>query len=264
VFGPTAVRRWLNALSSPPGSEAFADGGFYVMRNSRDHVFVDCGPLGLAGRGGHGHNDLTSFEAVLDGIHLVSDCGAYVYTASMTERNNFRSTAYHNVAMIDGEEINRFQRPDYLWTLHNDARHIVGEITFNHAGDRICVGHTGYERLNDPVTVWRTFQLDHGTHTLKVSDVFEGNGEHLVEVALHMAPGVGAWCDSDFVILKSDERKFRVSWPLLGDWYVSIEDARVSPTYGVVVATKRIVWRRSGSLRPLDITIAPYDKLAAL
>src|SRR5947207_2339762 len=56
-------------------STAFADGGFYVMRNRRDHVFIDCGPIGTGGLGGHGHNDCLSFEAVLDGVHLVSDCG---------------------------------------------------------------------------------------------------------------------------------------------------------------------------------------------
>jgi len=62
-------------------SKAFPAGGFYIMRNDRDHILIDCGPVGLAGRGGHGHNDCLSFEAVLDGIHLVSDCGAYLYTA---------------------------------------------------------------------------------------------------------------------------------------------------------------------------------------
>ena len=92
----------------PIASAAFPEGGFYVMRNDRDHVFIDCGPVGLAGRGGHGHNDCLSFEAVLDGVHLVSDCGAYVYTASAEERNRFRSTAYHNTPQVDGEEINRF------------------------------------------------------------------------------------------------------------------------------------------------------------
>ena len=74
----------------------FGDGGFFVMRNAVDHVFVDCGRIGLADRGGHGHNDCLSFEAVLDGVHLVTDCGSFVYTRSFEERNRFRSTASHN------------------------------------------------------------------------------------------------------------------------------------------------------------------------
>jgi hypothetical protein len=122
LLGPVAAAS-LPASDTPPrppGSSAFADGGFYVMRNATDHVFVDCGPVGLAGRGGHGHNDCLAFEAALDGVLLVSDCGLFVYSASFAERNNFRSTAYHNTPSIDGQEINRID-PKLLWMLANDA-----------------------------------------------------------------------------------------------------------------------------------------------
>ena len=75
---------------------------------TRAHVFVDCGEVGMHGRGGHGHNDILSFELWLDGMNLVTDCGAYLYTASREWRNRFRSTAFHNVVQVDGEELNRF------------------------------------------------------------------------------------------------------------------------------------------------------------
>ncbi|MGI9302868.1 MAG: heparinase II/III family protein, partial [Gammaproteobacteria bacterium] len=48
-----------------PESQAFTEGGFYIASNDVDHVFIDCGPVGLGGRGGHGHNDCLSFEAIL-------------------------------------------------------------------------------------------------------------------------------------------------------------------------------------------------------
>src|SRR5207237_10247168 len=101
-----------------PGSQAFPDGGVVVLRSERDHVFVDCGTVGLAGRGGHGHNDCLSFEAVLDGVPLVTDCGSYVYTASPEWRNRFRSTAFHNTPRIDGAEQNRIP-VDSLWMLRD-------------------------------------------------------------------------------------------------------------------------------------------------
>ncbi len=128
-------------------SAAFPEGGFYVMRNARDHVFIDCGPVGQAGRGGHGHNDCLSFEAVLDGVRLVSDCGAYVYTASAQERNSFRSTAYHNTPQIDGQEINRFVSWDHLWTLHNDAHPRVTRWEAGPERDVFMGTHSGYHRL---------------------------------------------------------------------------------------------------------------------
>ena len=101
----TIVSECGTAASVP--SAAFPDGGAFVMRNDRDHVYIDCGPVGQGGRGGHGHNDCLSFEALIDGCHLIADCGAYLYTASVEERNNFRSTAYHNTPQIDRAELNR-------------------------------------------------------------------------------------------------------------------------------------------------------------
>ena len=99
---------------------AFQSGGAYVLAVGDDHVFVDCGPVGLAGRGGHGHNDCLSVDAVLAGTHLLADSGSFVYTASPKWRDRFRSTAFHNTPLIDGEEQNRFVAGS-LWLLHDDA-----------------------------------------------------------------------------------------------------------------------------------------------
>ena len=76
------------------------------------HVVVDCGEVGMHGRGGHGHNDILGFELWLDGMNVVTDCGAYLYTASREWRNRFRSTAFHNIVQVDDEELNRFLVPD--------------------------------------------------------------------------------------------------------------------------------------------------------
>src|SRR6185295_6240597 len=95
-----------------PRSAAFPGGGFYVLRTPHAHVFVDCGEVGFGGRGGHGHNDILGFELYLNGFNVVTDCGAYLYTASREWRNRFRSTAFHNTVQVDGEELNRFISPD--------------------------------------------------------------------------------------------------------------------------------------------------------
>ena len=108
--GPTAEVAWVRgneeasalAGTAPPETTAFVPAGFYVLRSGGDHLFVDSGPVGLAGRGGHGHNDALSFELALDGIALVTDSGSYVYTADAVARNAFRSTAYHSTPQVDG------------------------------------------------------------------------------------------------------------------------------------------------------------------
>lgn len=261
ALGPLAVRGWLDALPPPPTSQAFAEGGFYIMRGDRDHVFIDCGPLGLAGRGGHGHNDCLAFEMVLDGVPLVSDCGSYLYTASYEERNRFRSTSYHNTPQIDGEEINRFIRPDYLWNLHYDAIPRVVEWRVEKHQTLFVGEHQGYCRLASPVIPRRTIFLDSEVHALFVRDEFLGEGLHDVTIPLHLAPGVEVSELKDHeLILSSEKRRFRLWWPVESGYTLRVEDARISKSYGVTHSSKRLVWLRASSLlTTFNLFIAPVE-----
>jgi uncharacterized heparinase superfamily protein len=242
-------------------STAFTHGGCYVMRNARDHVFIDCGPVGQGGRGGHGHNDCLSFEAMIDGCHLISDCGAYLYTASVVERNHYRSTAYHNTPQVDGEELNRFVRPDFLWTLHDDATPLVKTWQPGSRHDVFVGAHTGYDRLQTPVRPLRTIQLEHEEHRLLIRDELEGTGNHLVTVPLHLAPGVEAWSDRmGAVTLRQGDRRFVLEWSPAQDWTFEIGAGRVSPSYGVTKTSVRLLWRRSGQLpTTLTVSIVPVS-----
>lgn len=244
------------------GSASFPEGGFYVMRNARDHVFIDCGPVGQAGRGGHGHNDCLSFEAVLDGVQLVSDCGAYVYTADAVARNQFRSTAYHNTPQIDGEELNRFVRWDFLWSLHADAVPHPREWTTGLERDTFVGSHSGYRRLAGPINPVRRITLDHRHHALTVQDRIEGAGAHTVTIPLHLAPGVQARSDAPGeVTLTKDGREFLLVWSSPDPWQFGVSEARISPSYGVLVPAVRLLWRRSGHLPAmLTLSLGPREQ----
>lgn len=266
VFAPSEEAYWTfsdRTLAASPsqvhGSQAFTDGGVYVMRNDRDHVFIDCGPLGLAGRGGHGHNDLLSFEAMLDGELLVVDCGSYLYSASFVERNRFRSTQVHNTPQIDGEEINRYIHPDYLWNLHNDAEHEVREWRPAQTNDRIVMSHSGYMRLASPVRPVRLIELDHRAHELLVRDEFVGEGSHEIRVPLQLAPGVDVAIQAPgSVRITKGQRAFDLRWTDSAQWQLQLVEGRVSPRYGIALAAVRLEWLRSGDLRShLEIRIRP-------
>jgi uncharacterized heparinase superfamily protein len=253
-----------SAGNIPIGSAAFPDGGIFVMRNDRDHVCVDCGPVGLAGRGGHGHNDCLSFEAVLDGTHLVSDCGAYVYTASAEDRNRFRSTASHNTPQIDREEINRFIGWDHLWTLHNDAAPEVRQWAPGPESDLFVGSHTGYQRLGDQICPVRTIVLDHHRHALSVIDECEGRGTHAVSIPLHLASGVTARLKGpEEIVLTAGAREFLIEWSSASEWKIEIGRGRVSHSYGVVVPTVRLVWHHSGPL-PVTLTMRIMPRRVAV
>ena len=259
LLGPEAAARLPRSRTAPkpPGSTAFRDGGFFVMRNATDHVFVDCGRVGLADRGGHGHNDCLSFEAALDGVHLVTDCGSFVYTRSFAERNLFRSTAFHNTPKVDGQEQNRID-PQLLWQLRYDARPELRAFETGALRDLFRGSHAGYRKLASPVTTVREIVLEHASHALTVRDTFEGAGRHRVEVPLHLAPGVGAsLLEPGRLELRAGARVFRLEWEASEDWALEIGRGRVSPSYGVAVDSVRLVFEREGELLPLTVRIAP-------
>jgi hypothetical protein len=248
-FGSGISDHFAKDVTPQVFSRAFPDGGFYILANADNHIFIDCGPVGLAGRGGHGHNDALSFEAWLGGASLIVDPGSYCYTASFDERNAFRATASHNTPQIDGEEINRLFSPNNLWNIHDDARCecLSFETSANVA---TFIGlHHGYERLLDPVTVVRTLQFDHASGSLTIYDEIQGRDNHEILLPLHLAANVTAGdLTTSSVVLTSDTRRFVVDWNGDDHWTCGIEPARVSPSYGVAYPTQRLVWKRKGPL----------------
>ena len=250
-FGEAAVTSCREASIPKPASKGFAQGGFYIMQNERDHVIIDCGPVGLAGRGGHGHNDCLSFEAVLDRVKLITDCGAYVYTASYKDRNLFRSTAYHNTPQIDGQEINRFISPGHLWSLRYDAVPEVRKWEAGPGGDIFCGVHAGYRRLPEPLTPVRTIRLDHRRHVLSVKDEFQGSGRHSIRIPLHFAHGVRARSlEDDLIELQAQDRRFMLKWEDPQRWKLHISEGRVSPSYGRLTTAVRLCWEYEGEPGP--------------
>ncbi|NDD29334.1 MAG: hypothetical protein EB084_13815 [Proteobacteria bacterium] len=251
VLGPRA--RQASPSAPLPSSSAFPTGGVYIMRNARDHVLIDASPVGMAGRGGHGHNDCLAFDAMLDGVHLISDRGTFVYTASALERNRFRSTASHNTPQVDGAEINRLDEAA-LWTLGRDAEPHIDVWSTSEARDVFEGRHTGYHRLPSPVTPVRRITLEHATHTLMVEDRFEGSGPHRVDVHLYLAPGVPVESLGDRAVRLA--RRFVARFE--GDgWRLHIAPTRVSPSYGTARDSYLLHLTHEGELAALRITIRP-------
>jgi len=250
-------------------SRAFPGGGFYVLRSRRAHVIVDCGEVGMQGRGGHGHNDILSFELWLDGTNVVTDCGAYVYTASPEWRNRFRSTAFHNVVQVGDEELNRFLIPGNLWQLRDDARprDVVWE-----RGDRVDYfrgSHSGYLRLDPPVSVTREIALVKDGPEVLVRDSLEGTGSHELTWRFHLDPAVSPAIAGRDVRLSAGGRDAwlqPVSTPL--GTTMTIEDGWSSSSYGVRTGIRVVVMRGRVALPQVvsfrfGLVRMPLDRLQA-
>jgi uncharacterized heparinase superfamily protein len=261
-FGPEACR-WLEARGStraPAESVAFRDGGVFVMRGPGDHVFIDCGPIGLGGRGGHGHNDCLSFDAMLDNVQLVTDCGAYLYTASYEERNRFRGTVSHNTPMIGNHEINRFAPLD-IWILKDDAKPELRRWAVHGDFVEFEGSHAGYERLTPSVRPVRRIVLDPLAHRLLIRDRFETSvdARFAVAIPMHLAEGVTVSAPSDrSVILTAGAARFRLTFEGMPSWRLAIDDGRIAPSYGIARKIVRLSWHATvGRDSHLTVTITP-------
>lgn len=253
-YGPDAVRRCIG-LRTIVTSRAFPDAGVYVMRDDRSHVFIDCGPVGLAGRGGHGHNDLLSFEAHLAGHPVVTEGGCFVYTADFESRNRDRATMSHNTPIVGGREINRFQGPEFLWTLHNDARHEFVHFSVD-AGRGCFIGaHDGFRDVGVK-RMERAITLEFESSTLNVRDRFEGDGQDVL-IPLHLAHGLAVELVAPgLATLRGESQSFVLEWAPATIAMTS-SPARESVSYGVSRPIVRVEWRPERGVASMDWSIRP-------
>ena len=246
ISGREALTRFAQLPRTAPlhESKPFPSGGFFVLRGAQTHLIIDCGEVGMRGRGGHGHNDILSYELFLNGANVVTDCGAYLYTASREWRNRFRSTAFHNTVQVDEEELNRFLGPDQLWQLHYDARPVEPRLQ---SGERVAFfrgGHSGYTRLPAAVLHTRAFFVDKQQPRVLLSDCLNGSGDHQLVWRFHLDPAVTPVIEgSDVRLLSNRGEVWLLPDPIAETLSMSIEEGWVSPSYGIKVPAPVIVWQ---------------------
>jgi hypothetical protein len=134
----------------------------------------------------------------------------------------------------------------------------VKDVSFSAREDRAVVSQTGYQRLASPVTPVRTVTLRHDIHRLRILDEFEGEGDHLVEIPLHLAPGVEIRdANPARLVLMVKGKAFAVTWSSASDWTLDGLAGRVTPSYGVTEPSSILRGRRQGTLAPLAVELMP-------
>ena len=245
LLGPTGHADFVTALGrgEPAALESrgFPDSGFYILRHGSDYMLIGAGGNGQEGRGGHAHNGLFSFDLFAGDRSLIIDPGTYCYTPDFAARNLFRSTAYHNTLMVDGQEINPIHY-DQTFSLPDVARPKVIEWESNEDRDLLVVEHYGYCRLSPPVTHRRTFGFDKHRGQWAVEDELLGEGSHAWTLPFHYAPLIVTVPERTktrvvAVVPNSDgwglELRVTVMAPPETELCAHLEDGWVSPSYGV-------------------------------
>jgi uncharacterized heparinase superfamily protein len=182
-------------------SRAFSRGGFYVMRAPDIVMTIDAGEVGMRGIGGHGHNDVLSFDLWAAGAPILVDSGTFTYTADPAARQLLRSTAAHNALRVDGEETSRLGGDRWLWLIENDAHPRNVQWQSDAERDVFVGSHDGYRRLAQPVDHTRQISFNKQKTVWRIEDTISGGGEHLLELFFH--PGVPMEIADDAVRLRA-------------------------------------------------------------
>lgn len=170
-------------------SKAFPKGGFYIMRHDNLYMVVDCVPTDPKAPSGHKHNSRLSFELFAYDKSFIIDPGTYIYTADKEMRNLFRSTRYHNTAVVDGKEQNSFDE-DELFSMNPDAAVKVNRWITTENYDLLDAEHNGYARLKAPVIHRRQIYFNKDDKYWIIKDMLTGEDghKHRFDLYFHFAP----------------------------------------------------------------------------
>ena len=222
-------------ISTSLSSKCFPDAGLYIMRKNDNYLIFNAtgkGQYPELPSGTHTHSDLLSFELFINGRTFLVDPGSYVYTADAEQRMLFRSTKMHNTLTIDGESQNLIRKEE-LWDF---ARNAIPEILnweSNETLDVVVGKHSGYLRLNEPVTHSRSITFNKQSPSWLITDELEGKGIHFFEWFFHFDFGI------DFKIVGNaaftdceDENNLMISFTGYKNIKLRKEKSFVSKAYG--------------------------------
>ncbi|MFL6229573.1 MAG: alginate lyase family protein [Pyrinomonadaceae bacterium] len=171
-------------------SRAFADGGYYVMRDgwARDSNFmlIDGGAHGASSLNyAHAHADALSFDLAAGGRTLLVDPGTYTYTGSGEWRDHFRTSQAHNTLSIDGASSSVPAGPFRWWHVADARTH----AWHTHPRfDYFAGTHDGYARLDGHESYERAVLFLKQDYWI-VRDRVRATGSHRYELNFHFVPG---------------------------------------------------------------------------
>jgi hypothetical protein len=250
ILGEQGVRDYVSlADAEPASSQAFPDGGTYVLRDQDLYLLFNASGAGVNGRGSHGHNDALSIEVSACGTAFIVDPGTCVYTADLKARHLFRSTAYHSTVEIDGVEQNTTgqQTP---FVIGDEARPRALNWKTEPEHDLAVAEHRGYTRLPEPVTHRRTIEFPKAQRCWMIQDELTGAGAHSFSFRFHFAPGLETKVCADGMIEVCDRTNgARLLIAASGVNAEPVLEARLSSCdYGAKEASVSACWTVRGSV----------------
>ena len=205
ILGTQGVRDYETLPAGGiPSSQAFSKVGTYILGKDDLYLLLNASDSGVSGRGSHGHNDALSVEVSACGTAFIVDPGSFVYTADLSERHLFRSTAYHSTVQVDGAEQNSIEEAA-PFVIGNEARPRLINWEPGETADLVVAEHYGYQRLAQPVTHRRTVRFNKADRFWLIEDELTGEGTHECAFRFHIAPGLTTRIRRDGIVEVCDK-----------------------------------------------------------
>mgnify|MGYP003665421709 FL=1 len=202
----------VNTINSSVNEEAFKlnyfeKGGFISAKTKSDYFITDYGEVGMNGKGGHGHNDLFSFELMLDNQDIIVDPGCYTYTGNLELKNEMKSSLYHNGLVVDNTEI---ASQIGEWGISNIA--IPKKVSCIIKENKVLISgeHNGYERLQRPVKHKRTFTLAKDFSEIHCEDEVLCDSKHKITRTLHFAEATEILIKDNTVEIINNGKRYNI------------------------------------------------------
>lgn len=187
----------------------FETGGFTSAKFKTNYFITDYGEVGMKGRGGHGHNDLFSFELMLDHQDIIVDPGCYTYTGNLELKSEMKSSLYHNGLVVDNKEI----APQIgEWGISNIATPECVTTSEDEKAVVISGEHSGYSRLENPVKHKRTFTLARDFSELFCQDEVFCNEKHEITRSMHFAENVALEIRNKSIVVRIKNKEYLITF----------------------------------------------------
>ncbi|MEW6127509.1 MAG: alginate lyase family protein [Acidobacteriota bacterium] len=241
LLGPEGLEHFDEIEIERPTETArgFSEGGYYVMRDGwwkdSTYALIDCGPHGVYNCG-HAHADALAFEFTAQGTNWLVDPGTYTYTGDIKTRDEFRETAAHNTATVDGL---LQSQPAGIFSWNHIATAKLHSFN-HHAGISFFSGsHDGYARLQDAVIHRRNILCLHQHNAtalptyLVVQDEFSAQDRHDYSLFFHFTPECAAISmDNQIRVIHRNHQQLAIFTFAEQPLRTEILRGYVSPVYG--------------------------------
>ncbi|ADH97992.1 heparinase II/III family protein [Salisediminibacterium selenitireducens] len=175
--------------SNDPLRDWLEDSGLQIARSGwerhSDYVCMNAGEMGLSA---HGHDDLTHFEWLVDGVPFVISTGRGTYRESSL-RKQLKTAKGHNMVLIDDKMPSTYGD---TWSWLQEAAPVNAKMTSAKGYTYMRAAHDGYLSLQSGGLITRELILT-PRGSLVVIDSILGGGSHHYQQAFHVSERFTVW-----------------------------------------------------------------------